>query len=709
MSTNPYDNNKHQSGEYSYKPPKKHAVYHTTNTASEQSHKTPVQQQRTQPTQSAQSTQPSGSSNPAPQQPPKKKFPKWLRVVIILFLVLNIGLPVLGGIIIELQARLGKDDSQYEKDYGAPSVEEMQVIEDADNTISSIEVEYRVDGYVPQECVEACVSEVSDYAASLVEQGVLEDYYNDGDSVWMIDSNGLQTVYIPSQEDTLSFNTNEYYSITTIEPHEGTFSELGEMYLDKNEEAAAVFDNLSEQWFYTSDLNTQEVTPGVVKTFGENQIILWLGHGAWVPGAGSCLVTGERFDAQRYATDKEYRGYFGSGQWARTAGERSQIIITPEYIAENMGSIKNSVVFLGACKSSESVELVSTFLKKGALAVVGNSDTVKISYYALMMRSMVETLCSRDDAGQFNTFGTALNLARQEYGIDDSVRCGGIGAKVEIFGQDVYDLRITDVISEEPTVAQTEPATEAPTQPPKVDVHQLLANYASQFSYLNGTTGYTGAYTKTQYRNVYSYNLPDQPVAYTIADFDQDNVEELLIVDTNSDNTVKLEMYEVSGGSVVCNAEIDLPTPIAGSAENGTTEYFYFYRNGALQICVSELSIADRVASGTILRCAGAIYDGSSFSYQGMAEIVGTAGEDDPFAGDMAALGINNVNVYDMLSGYKLATDYINSCTVFCTARYMCTIMDGEWITYQDVWFTDESLTYLEISYIGFKKDLLSA
>ena len=644
------------------------------------------------------SYKPSGQKN---KKPPKKKFPKWLLILIAVFLFFNFGLPILGGIGIELQGKLGNDDgSDNAVFFDAPTDEEMQALQAADDAIFQIEVNHHLDGYVPSWDVETCVNEVADYAAELVKQGVLEDYSNDGSSVWMIDEDGLQTIYVPVQEDTLALNANEYYSIMTIEPHEGTFSSKAELWSDKNAEAAVRLDGISEPWTYTADIDTYSVTPETVKQFGENQIILWFGHGAWAYNIGPALITAERFDSYRYMKDKEYHDQFTEGYFARTAGTESKVIITAKYISANAGSMKNSVIFLGACSSTKGPELVSAFMQKGALAVVGNSADVLVYYYTHMLESMVQTLCSKDASGQYNTFGTALSVARQQYGYDDSQYGGKHAARVELYGVDAENLRITDIVTE-PTVPETAPAA--------VDYHQVLSNYAAQFSYLNGTTGYTGFYTKTQYQNVYSYSLPDQPVASTIADFDMDNAEELLIVDTNADNTVHLEMYEVVNGGVVCTAEMDLPVPVAGSAEDGITEYFYFYRNGRLQICVSEFSLANRVATGTILRCSGAIYDGTSFSYQGMAEIIGTAGEGDPFAGDMAALGIENVNLYDMLSGYKLATDYLSNCTVFCTARSMCTIMDGEWMTYQDVWFTDDSLTYLEISYIGFKKDLLSA
>ena len=587
--------------------------------------------------------------------------------------------------------------------------EDFAAVEEADLTVQTIESNFLLSGYVPAEAAADCIAEVADYAEDLVATGVLSSYVNDGDAVWMQHPSGLQTIYVPPTEGTLAFNTNDDYSILTMEPHDGTFEPQYDPYLYKNTEAAILMDNLSEQWVYTYAAKAESVSLSSLSNFGEDQIVFWLGHGAWSSKTGACLITGEYFDSGRYNSDKFYQELFTSGCLVRTAGSPSRVVITSKYIDTYVGSMTDSVVFLGACSSSKGVELVRSFLNKGAQAVVATSDEIRVVYYTSMMRTMVEALCTRDASGQFNTFPAALQIAKQQHGADDRGYPKGVGAKVEIFGPDIQNLRITDVIEATPVVTPTpEPVTVTPTPAPvTVDVYQTLANYASQFNYLNGTTGYTGAYTKAELRSIYSYNIPIQPIACTIADFDQDNTDELLIVDSNGNHTVHLEMYEVtSDGSVVCAAETDLQTPIAGSTEASTTEYFYFWRNGRLQICVSEFSIGTRVASGTILRCAGAVYDGNSFTSLGMAEVVGTADANDPFISDMAALGFN-INLYDMLNGYTLATDYLQSCTVFCTARSMCTISDGEWMTYQDVWFMDDSVTYMEISHIGFTNDLL--
>ena len=641
-------------------------------------------------------------------QPPKKKKHTGLLVLLFIF----VGIPVLCMIIGAISAASEPSYNVYDEYIPEYTVTETDIaeIQTADLTVESIEAPFLINGVVPDEAVTDCVAEVADYAQDLVEEGILEDYSNEGTAVWMQHESGLQTIYIPPKDGTLSFSTNDSYDIITAEPHAGTFEPQYNPHLDKNDLAATQFDNLSSLWNFTVDVDAQSVTTNIVKTFGENQIILWLGHGGWTSQTGACLISGELFDNDRFYTDKAYQSLFNKGYLVRTAGKQPRVVITPKFIEQYAGSMKNSVVFLGACHSGKGIELVRAFLDKGAQAVVATSDEIRVVYYTDMLQTMVNALCTRDASGQYNTFSAALNIARQTHGATDKNYPKGIGARVEIFGPDVNNLRISDAAAATPEPAVTpEPATPTPeptATPVPVDVYAALSNYAAQFNYLNGTTGYTGAYTKTEYRNVYSCNVPAQPIAYTIADFDQDGTDELLIADSNSNQTVHLEMYEVSGTSVVCTSEIDLPTPIAGSAEDGMMEYFYFPRNGRLQICVSELSLANHMATGTILRCAGAVYDGSSFSYLGMAEVIGTAGEGDPFVNDMAALGIQ-VNLYDMLNGYTVATDYLQSSTVFCTVRYMCTISDGEWMTYQDTWFFDDSVTYVEISHIGFTNSLL--
>ncbi len=690
-----------KKGEYAYKPP----TNRNTNTppvsefggfrVTQQKTQTPVYR-------------PPVTPKPQPGKPASRKKRPWKWIFLFIF----VGIPVLCMIIGAISAATEPEYSIYDEYIPEYTVTETDIAEmqTADLTIESIEAAFLLNGTVPDEAASDCISEVADYAADLVEEGIFADYSNDGCAVWMQHESGLQTIYMPPKEGTLSFSTNDVFNIITAEPHAGTFEPQYDPHLNKNDQAAVQFDNMSSFWSFTVDADAQDVPTNIVQSFGENQIILWLGHGGWTSQTGACLISGEFFDNDRYYTDKSYQSLFNQGYLVRTSGKQPRVAITSKFIDKYAGSMKNSVVFLGTCHSSKGIELVRAFLNKGAQAVVANSDEIRIVYYTDMLQTMVNALCTRDASGQYNTFSAALNIARQTHGSNDKNYPKGIGARVEIFGPDVNNLRITDVAAEEPAATPEPTATPVPAtptpEPVPVDVYGTLSNYAAQFGYLNGSTGYTGAYTKSDYMNVYSHNVPAQPIAYSIADFDQDGTDELLIADSNSSKTVHLEMYEVSGTSVVCTAETDLPTPIAGSAEDGMTQYFYFLRDGRLQICVSELSLSNHVATGTILRCAGAVYDGSSFTYLGMAEVVGTAGEGDPFVGDMAALGIH-VNLYDMLNGYTVATDYLQSATVFCTVRYMCTFTDGDWMNYQDTWFFDDSVTYIEISHIGFTNNLL--
>jgi hypothetical protein len=184
----------------------------------------------------------------------------------------------------------------------------------------------------------------------------------------------------------------------------------------------------------------------------------------------------------------------------------NNVVATPKFFKKYLGSLKNSVVYLGTCCSGYTDDLADVFLKKGAVAVIGNSDTIRTAYNTRMMKSVAYYLGQRDSDGEYMDLASALAKAKEDWGADDSVSFGGDGATAVIFGgSDALGFRITGA------AAVSSVAVAPVEEEPSVDTQALYE------AFLAANTSYK---------------------YYACVDMNGDGVDELLAAQNKSDLTV---------------------------------------------------------------------------------------------------------------------------------------------------------------------------
>ncbi|QEI10895.1 hypothetical protein FY115_00720 [Cellvibrio japonicus] len=90
------------------------------------------------------------------------------------------------------------------------------------------------------------------------------------------------------------------------------------------------------------------------------------------------------------------------------------IAILPSYFQRYVGALPNSLVILGACRSTYNNSLANVFLSKGAGAVVGYTDYVNSSYAQNTLKMLVEEMYTGKDVGE------AINATTAIYGTNDA-------------------------------------------------------------------------------------------------------------------------------------------------------------------------------------------------------------------------------------------------------------------------------------------------
>ncbi len=257
------------------------------------------------------------------------------------------------------------------------------------------------------------------YVKKLVKNKVALEYTRDADNVSAVLACGLTIVFQPLSADTLSVGGGAEVEIRTFEPFYTQLraSGIGE-YADRS---ARNIDDAFANFHFSDASNVDEgrVTRDVIRSFGANQLILWRGHGGFNSDGHSYLITGEKIDEERLRSDSSYYNELvADGLLVMSDG---RIAFTGKYVRKHCGSMKNSVLFLGACKSGYDDVLARAFLNKGAVTVFGYSDTVS-AYYADGIEGATLEYWSKIDprTDKYYMLGDALALAKEEWGADDS-------------------------------------------------------------------------------------------------------------------------------------------------------------------------------------------------------------------------------------------------------------------------------------------------
>ncbi len=307
-----------------------------------------------------------------------------------------------------------------------------EVLEKIDD-IEKLDDEFAGNGFVDPDDREKVLSIIEKEAISLMNEGIVIEERKSDDHVYMRFNSGLEYIYTPPQEGVKA--TSKELSVYTYQPFA---DEEKEMHLptEQMDNVASFIDESFDDIIFADNIDDGRTNRQNVKDyFSVDQVIIWDGHGGFDEVIGAYLLTGEA--------------------WSRVpdlAGLEPGLILTNDGVLAisadffdnsfGVGSLNNTLIILNACHTAQYTDtkkLAQTLLNKGATAVVGFSDTVKLGYANNVVEYMLEKMCQVDeDTNDYYTAYDALCYAAGAYGIDDSIQYNGIGAAPVYFGDTSY-------------------------------------------------------------------------------------------------------------------------------------------------------------------------------------------------------------------------------------------------------------------------------
>ncbi len=299
------------------------------------------------------------------------------------------------------------------------SVSEIQKIQA--NIIAIEETFCGDDGYVKESDLSAVMEEVEGYAENLYKNGDVLYYEVSDNSILLKFKNGLTYIYLPKRYGIDAIGENVNISVFTFQPCLNTYSsEMNEYMILPDLSAEKISEKLSLYKFNAeNNYDNQEVTLNKIKALSENQVIIWHGHGGYSDSLHSYLLTGEEFDYDAFQSDSNYR--LDNMENRIVECLNGNVAFTSKYIDKYCNNLNGTFLYLAACQSGKDNVLADSFLRKGAKAVVANSETICTDYNLLVQNATLENMTHYNEkTGRLYTLGEALAMAKKKYGENDS-------------------------------------------------------------------------------------------------------------------------------------------------------------------------------------------------------------------------------------------------------------------------------------------------
>lgn len=347
--------------------------------------------------------------------------------------------------------------------FGAPDEQEQNEFFDAEANIEEIEDNYtNSDDVVPDNQVDPLLAEVFEFVEELFASFIIVDYELTETSIYLKFASGLTYVYTPETEGTYSISSSENMYVSVFQPSYNWIREKSDelnyialpsgisneadLFSAAGTEIASTFENYS---FTAGSMQTNgSVSLDSVKSIGENQIVLWQGHGAWAGSKlHSVISTGKAFDWNAWLWDLTYFADSCKGRIVYANGAEA---FSYKYVEKYCGNLTNTFIYLGPCESGYDDVLAQTFLNKGASAVIANTKSIRCRYGDMIEYTVAHLLTQiNPTTNNYYTLGEALAKAKSTYGESDA-GYGGAGAVPTLFGGDAaYNYRLGDYVEPE--------------------------------------------------------------------------------------------------------------------------------------------------------------------------------------------------------------------------------------------------------------------
>lgn len=326
--------------------------------------------------------------------------------------------------VINYHAQMDKHQSDFVDLYffEKPTEESVYEMKNYQNEIQKIENRFcNKDGYVEESNLDRLMEEVETYAELLRKNGGVMYYEVSASSILFKFKTGLTYVYMPSRFGIDASGADTTISVLTLQPCLHTYTSDLEQYLQLPDRAAESISNKlqSRQFNDTNNYDNQEVTLELIKSFSENQIIIWHGHGGYSTSLHSYLQTGEEFDWNAWWWNPVY--CLDSLQNRFVECKNGYVAFTSKYIDKYCKNLNGSFFYLAACASGKDDVLAQSFIKKGGSAVVANSETINTEYnLRIQNATLLNMLQYNPSSGELYTLDEALKIAKREVGENDS-------------------------------------------------------------------------------------------------------------------------------------------------------------------------------------------------------------------------------------------------------------------------------------------------
>jgi len=298
--------------------------------------------------------------------------------------------------------------------------------------INKIEKKYKKWGYIPYEKVDEYLEEVMKYAEQKKQAGLITDYGKG----WIELPSGMHVMINPPIRDALS-------QIATFAPYSFTGQRIlsGRISIEKTAE------NIKNHFGfeYTKQLKGNKVSLEELEKLGDNDVVIWQGHGGYNEKIHSALSTSIKWKDYERKRPNEYEA---DKNESRVCLDSKGIIhITSKWFDKYLqGKEKGGIIFLGTCHSGRDEILAQSLVAKGTFsAVYGFNETVNIIHSIKVRDTLFRFLSSKSSDGDYHTIEEAYHKTLDIEGTDNFL---GIGTSLVLFVNNrKYDLRLPDLLS----------------------------------------------------------------------------------------------------------------------------------------------------------------------------------------------------------------------------------------------------------------------
>ena len=309
--------------------------------------------------------------------------------------------------------------------YELPNETNEAIIEELSSGVKAAILSYTdLEGFIKEESRQDAISAVVSYIESQYLNGTVSEYAISEYSVSYRDSaTGLCVLYEPAVKGNLS--SSGIAQMLLCHPHSS--HDYGEGQLPP-ESLQQLLEYYNENLGYsTIEYPDERATPDFFTSIPKKSILIWYGHGAWCPWlvpfsfnftSRPVLVTNQQYSFE-YRLD--HIDDFLTGRLGKSEGKTKLVYVAPEYIDKYCGDISGSFICLLSCHSGQNSRLVDSFLKKGAEAVVGFSDTVSAAYGSEFLKYLFYYMANKGDNNDifYMTLGDADEASKADLGNDD--------------------------------------------------------------------------------------------------------------------------------------------------------------------------------------------------------------------------------------------------------------------------------------------------